>query len=263
MKKKKTIDIVALALTLVLLLPLLLLCLSACAPGGSEEPLDSLDIEPDTAVEEVVQETESSPEPTPEPSPEPSMEPEPDEADLQEEEPSPEPEPVIELIKVFPAWMYIPAIGVDAEVTDTQTDYVHDTMEIYPSGDIISWWRGSAIPGNPGNAIFGGHNKWSGALGQLYALDTLEIGDEMEIVYTDGTSLKFRLESVFVYLLATAPADVIMDVKGESRVTIITCKEPFNPVTGTSDNRIIAIFKEESVFVVPDPPIEPFPLREG
>ena len=159
--------------------------------------------------------------------------------------------------------MYIPALNVDAEIQDTGTDYVKDTMIIAPSGSVISWWRGSSIPGNEGNAIFGGHNRWKGELGQLFALDTLEIGDEMEIVYDDDTRLTFRLESVFVYLLATAPAETIMSTKGEARVTLITCKDPFNPITGTSDNRIIAIFKEESVFEIPDPPVTPFPLRES
>ncbi|MCL2124728.1 MAG: class F sortase [Oscillospiraceae bacterium] len=176
--------------------------------------------------------------------------------------PEPEPEPERELIESWPVWMYIPKLNVDAEIVDTGTDYEADTMEIYPSGTVISWWRESSIPGNMGNAIFGGHNKWSGANGQLLLLDTLDIGDEMVIVYEDESSLTFNLESVFVYALATAPADVIMDVRGEPRVTIITCKEPFNPNTGTSDNRIIAIFKLESDFVFPDPPIEPFPLRE-
>jgi hypothetical protein len=81
----------------------------------------------------------------------------------------------------------------------------------------------------------------------------------MEIGYADETSLTFRLESVFVYPLATADADSIMELGGEARVTVITCKDPFNTATGTSDNRIIAVFKEESVFAVPDPPIEPWP----
>jgi hypothetical protein len=67
------------------------------------------------------------------------------------------------------------------------------------------------------------------------------------------------LESVFVYALATAPADLIMYAGGDARVTVITCKAPFNTRTGTSDNRIVAVFKEESVFEIPDPPIEPFP----
>ena len=179
------------------------------------------------------------------------------ESPREESTPEPEKEPLV----AQPVWMYIPALNVDAEIQDTGTDYILDSMEIFPSGSIISWWRESAIPGNEGNAIFGGHNRWGGANGQLLYLDTLEIGDELEIVYADGSNLKFRLESVFVYALATAPGSVIMDVSGDARVTIITCKDPFNPRTGTSDNRIIAIFKPEDGFVIPDPPILPFPLE--
>ena len=212
--------------------------------------------EPAAAPETPAQAVSSSPLPVPARTPSPKT-------PAPEEEISPEPEPEEEPLTAWPVWMSIPAIGVDAEVQDTGVDEVVDSMAIVPSGSIISWWRGSSIPGNEGNAIFGGHNKWGGEYGQLYFLDNLEIGDEMIIFYDDGTSLNFRLESVFVYLLATAPANLIMDVNGDARVTIITCKEPFNPNTGTSDYRIIAIFKEESVFEVPDPPIEPFPPRES
>ena len=175
----------------------------------------------------------------------------------------PEHESADSSIEAWPVWMYIPALNVDAKVEDTGTDYVFDSMEIAPSASIISWWRESVIPGNKGNAIFGGHNRWRGENGQLLHLDTLEIGDEMEIIYADGTSLKYRLESVFVYPLATAPARIIMYTGGETRVTLITCKDPFNPVTGTSDNRIIAIFKPAEGFVIPDPPIAPYPLRRA
>ena len=178
---------------------------------------------------------------------------------LSDEDSLPEPEPEYDHITALPVWMYIPAIGVDAEIRGTETDHEMDTMVILPSGSIISWWLESPIPGNRGNAIFGSHNRWGGRDGQLLWLDTLDIGDEMVIVYDDGTSMEFRLESVFVYWLETAPARTIMSVWGETRVTVITCKDPYNPLTGTSDYRIIAIFKPAEGFVIPDPPIEPFP----
>ena len=183
-------------------------------------------------------------EPPPEPAPQP--------------EPEPEPEPEKVPLTAWPVRVYIPALAVDAEIQDTGYDDSR-TMQVVAAADIISWLREGAIPGNEGNAILAGHNKWSGKKCPLFALDTLQIGDEMEIEYEDGSTLKFMLESVFVYALATAPASLIMDVGGEARVTVITCKEPFNPKIGTSDNRIVAIFKEESDFIIPDPPIEPFP----
>jgi hypothetical protein len=167
-------------------------------------------------------------------------------------------EPQKPQLETMPVWMRIPTLSVDAEIqaTDPNFDY---TMEIVPSASILSWLRTSPIPGNDGNALIAGHNKWGGKRGQLIDLDTLSIGDEMEVEYEDGTCLKFMLESVFVYALATGPADLILDMEGDARVTLITCKEPFNPQTGTSDNRIVAIFKEESVFVIPNPPVTPFP----
>ena len=162
---------------------------------------------------------------------------------------------------VTPIRMRIPALTLDYEVQDTGATKT-GAMIIVPELTIISWYRSSAIPGNEGNAILGGHNMWGGVRSPLFTLDELIIGDEMEMDYSDGTSLKFCLESVFVYPLATAPADLILDLRGDARVTLITCKGPFNTRTGTSDNRIVAVFKDARTFAVPDPPIEPFPPRE-
>ena|GEM_PF-1445689 len=173
--------------------------------------------------------------------------------------PAPTPAPVEPRATAWPARLLIPALAVDAPIEDTGYDDT-ETMEIVASPHIISWLREGPIPGNEGNAILGGHNRWSGVDGDLLYLDEMAIGDEMEILYADGSRMTFLLESVFVYPLAFADADRIMDLEGEPRVTVITCKDPYNPAIGTSDNRIIAIFKEESDFVFPDPPIEPFPL---
>ena len=164
------------------------------------------------------------------------------------------------MITSLPSRMRIPALSLDYEIQVTGAD-ASGTMQIYPALEVISWFDRSSIPGNKGNAILGGHNAWKGVRSHIYKLDSLEIGDELEIVYADGSSLLFKLESVFVYPLATAPAYQIMDVHGVARLTLITCKAPFNHVTGTSDNRIVATFKEESVFVIPDPPIRPFPPK--
>jgi len=213
-------------------------------------------------------ETEEPPEPTFSPSPappentDPSVEPE--EPEEQEPDEAVEPEalePPDPGLEALPVRMSIPALSLDYEVRPTGADKT-GTMQIVPALAVISWFELSSIPGNKGNAILGGHNTWRGERSRIYHLDRLEIGDELIIEYDDGTSLSFFMESVFVYLLETAPANLIMDVGGEARLTLITCKPPFNAATGTSDNRIVATFKEERMFVIPDPPIEPYPPLE-
>ena len=172
-------------------------------------------------------------------------------------------EPVVEErgeIFVAPVRLRIPSLNLDYEIQGTGADQA-GTMQVVPSISVISWYKQSAIPGNAGNTILAGHNTWRGERSPLYTMDELPIGSEMAIEYEDGSVLYFMLESVFVYKLKTAPVDKILDLSGDARVTLITCKPPFNLVTGTSDNRIVAVFKEERDFVIPDPPIEPFPPR--
>ena len=242
----------------------ILACLSIFAASCGDDTQDMFAPAEPIGTEAAVELPPFTPEQTPQDDPLPPSPPPPPTppSPSPKEVPSPEPEPEIEPIESLPVWMTIPSLGVDAEIQGTETDHAVNSMAIMPSGTIISWWIESAIPGNQGNAIFGGHNRWGGELGQLFALDTLEIGAEMDITYEDETTLKYRLESVFVYALATAPASTIMDVGGETRLTLITCKDPFNPQTGTSDNRIIAVFKPDEGFVIPDPPITPLPPRE-
>ena len=212
---------------------------------------------PDTTTEEQIVSEPETPPPIPEtepPVPEvPVFHP-----PLEIETPVAEPR----VITALPVRMRIPALSLDYEVEATGAD-AEGTMKVVPALDITAWFQLSSIPGNEGNAILAGHNMWSGERSRLYTLDEVQIGDEMEIEYDDGTSLIFRMESVFVYPLASAPAHLIMSVLGEARVTLITCKPPFNTTTGTSDNRIVATFKEEDVFVIPDPPIERYPLLEA
>ena len=251
--------------------------MAAPAPPPPETLLPTSDIEPDPSPDpELVVDTspvlEASPDPAPEatdpPQPAATNPPQPD-PDYTIESPSPSPEefqedePVVAVdlnLKSPPVRVRIPVLKLDYEVQPTGADR-YGTMEIYPALEVISWFNISSIPGNPGNAILGGHNTWRGGRSRLFTLNDMRIGDEMEIFYADGSSLTFRLESVFIYALRSAPADLIMDCTGVARVTIITCKGPYNRVLGTSDNRIVAIFKEESVFVIPDPPIIPFPPR--
>lgn len=169
-------------------------------------------------------------------------------------------QPQEEVITSIPVRMRIPALSLDYEVQSMGADR-SGTMMIAPYREVISWFDRSAIPGNEGNSIFGGHNTWGGVKSRLFNLYDVRIGDELEIDYADGTTLRFRLESVFIYRLKSSPADLIMDVGGEARVTLITCKWPYNRRIGTSDHRIVATFREESVFVIPDPPIRPYPAR--
>ena len=177
--------------------------------------------------------------------------------------PTPEPEPEVPQITAWPTRLIIEALGVEAEIIGTGYDAENDSMVIYDSAHIVSWYTESAIPGNDGNSFFGGHNKWRGEEGKFLRLDALSVGDAMEVYYDDGTALTFYCESVFVYALATAPADLIMRPGGEARVTLITCKDPFNHAIGTSDYRIVAVFKESGVFEIPDPPLSPFPTVSG
>ena len=171
---------------------------------------------------------------------------------------TPSPSPTPRVMGEVPVRVRIPALEVDAEIQDTGVEE-SGRMEVVASAFIISWLRDSAIPGNDGNSILAGHNRWAGQDGHLIDMDTLTVGDALEIEYADGEKRTFLLESVFIYALKTAPTAEIMDAGGPARITVITCKGPYNASWGTSENRIIATFKAEEDFIYPDPPVTPHP----
>jgi hypothetical protein len=173
--------------------------------------------------------------------------------------PETEPETTIPLLTSMPIQIEIPFLSVVADIVPTEYDPVVNSMAIYPDASILSWYHDSSIPGNPGNAILAGHNSWKRKAGTLVALDTLPVGAECMITLEDETKVEFRLESVFVYYLPTAPSAEIMEIEGETRLTMITCKTPFSALWHTSRYRIVATFKPAEGFEIPDPPIEQLP----
>lgn len=64
---------------------------------------------------------------------------------------------------------------------------------INPAPGYINWYKGSAVPGSPGNSVLLGHATWNFRANVFYRLPELTYGDKITIGYSNGTSRTFTV----------------------------------------------------------------------
>lgn len=108
--------------------------------------------------------------------------------------------------------------------------------------ETASWYRNSAIPGNSGNSLIAGHRDWKGELGDFQYLETIQKNETVLIQYEDKEIRTFQVVEKNVYPMNEVPEEV-MNIQGESRVTLITCTGEFIREKGGYQSRVIVILQ--------------------
>jgi len=164
-----------------------------------------------------------------------------------EPEPEPDPEPEEPLIIEFSGDPKIPLkIMVDTEGMKIEADIVPVGRDSSGKMDTthepfgVAWYEPGSSPGWPGNAILAGHNVYNGTPGSFADLYTLFPGNEVRIEYSDGSQGLFLVQSNNTYHVNSAPASV-MELRGDTRVTLIACAGERVPALGGFSHRVIVI----------------------
>lgn len=144
--------------------------------------------------------------------------------------------------KSKPIKLELPSIYVSAPIYGVGLA-PNGAMDTIDNARDIAWYQYSSIPGQEGNALLAGHRDWGKQLGTLFYMETMDIGEELIITYEDGHKETFQLVSNEIYLASEVPEHV-MELDGESRITIITCGGKFNRKTGHYDSRVVAVFQK-------------------
>ncbi len=154
--------------------------------------------------------------------------------------PTPLPTPYI---KKIPIRIYFTDLERKADIypVGVAKDGSMDTLD---SALDAAWYEFGPSPGEEGNALLNGHVRWKGSLGTFSILREMELKSEAVIEFDDGSFKYFEAVSHNVYLLDDIPPEV-MDLEGESRLTLITCKGDFDRKLGTSRSRVVVVFKEK------------------
>jgi LPXTG-site transpeptidase (sortase) family protein len=99
-----------------------------------------------------------------------------------------------------------------------------------PGGkDDVAWYNFSALPGHGSNAVLSGHVDWyTGQPGVFWYLRDLEEGDEVQVHYSDGLILAYRVTRIEVFGADDAPVAEITAPTATDTLTMITCDGVFS-----------------------------------
>ena len=115
------------------------------------------------------------------------------------------------------------------------------SMETIPSANVAGWYRYAAAPGQPGNCIIAGHNRYAGQKGSFSLLHSgLTVGDRVGLELADGSYLFYRVISIDTYDYNSVPAGIMAN-EGSERLTLITCLGDFDYNLQMSRSRVVAV----------------------
>ena len=137
-----------------------------------------------------------------------------------------------------PVRISIPAIHVESSVVSVPlvanprtglTDW--DIARLFRPGrkDLVGHLEGTSLPGEPGNAVLGGHNYGIGYRGVFVNLGRLKVGDRMTVINDAGAQLVYEVVSVErVGWRRKTLAELTRHLEylaptGEERLTLMTC----------------------------------------
>ncbi|MDJ0953889.1 MAG: class F sortase [Acidimicrobiia bacterium] len=145
-----------------------------------------------------------------------------------------------------PIGLRIEELGVDAPVDPYGVDQRTGQMDVPDNVTDVGWYKFGPSPGAAGSAVLAAHVDLAGSgPGVFFALDSLEEGDGVVVLYEDGTESSFRVIARATYDKDELPLDVIFSREGPAVLTLVTCGGGFNRNLARYDSNVV-------VYAVPD-----------
>jgi len=132
--------------------------------------------------------------------------------------------------------LVIPRLGVDAVIESVGVD--SSGAMASPAGlDTVSWFKGGASPGDPGDAVIAGHYG-AGEPGVFRKLRFLRPGDQIDVVWPSGRIVSFEVASLQTVAASAHPAGLFSRA-GPARLSLITCSGAWLQGPATYSDRLI------------------------
>ncbi|MHC1560677.1 class F sortase [Actinomycetospora sp. C-140] len=130
-----------------------------------------------------------------------------------------------------PTAMQIPSIGLAAlKLADLRIDY-RGALQVPTDFGQVGWYTSSAVPGDPGPAVFAGHVDTRRGPAVFAQLDRLRPGDLVEVPRSDGGTARFSVDSVEYFPKDTMPSDRVYGPSTVPQLRLLTCGGPFDEGT--------------------------------
>lgn len=140
----------------------------------------------------------------------------------------------------LPRALYIDKLGIAARVMpmSINTDNsIQAPKNIFDSG----WYNGSVKPGETGAMFIDGHASGATRQGLFAYLDTLKVGDKMQVEKGDGEKLNYKVVKVETVPLADVDMKKVLLPHGNvsKALNLMTCTGKWLPKEKTYDHRVI------------------------
>ena len=140
----------------------------------------------------------------------------------------------------------LPSAGIRAAVV--QVGLTHDGAMGSPDNPfVVGWFNRSAIPGELGNALLGGHRDYQDRdgnvdVGVCWKLDETRVGDQL-IMFDQGSGRYYVYDIVDIATIRPDSREAVkyLSQTQESVVTLITCSGDFDEDTHSYEERIVVV----------------------
>ncbi|MFI0975391.1 class F sortase [Streptomyces sp. NPDC021093] len=150
------------------------------------------------------------------------------------------PPPAPSLPSAAPTRLRIPAIDVDAPLTELGRDADNTLLPPPPDdANLAGWDRGGVSPGSAGTAVVAGHYDTSHGPAAFYGLHALEPGSEVRVVRADGRTAVFTVGAVEEYEKEDFPSAKVYRHSARAELRLITCGGTFSDDGGYSANTVV------------------------
>src|SRR5579859_8124259 len=136
-----------------------------------------------------------------------------------------------------PVRLVIPSIHLDATIESRGLD-ANRNLDTAQDFEHAAWYERGPAPGQPGNALINGHVNWWTGGAVFMRLKQVRIGDRVEVVRADGTSVFFIVNGRQT-VAATARVASLFAPSRTALLTLITCTGVWNPLTMTDTQRLL------------------------
>ncbi len=136
-----------------------------------------------------------------------------------------------------PIRVRIPAIGVDAPLTDVGLG-PEGLLQVPPprEANLAGWYRGAVTPGASGTAVLVGHVDNEAGPAVFFRLGALKRGAEVGVGREDGRTAVFTVYAVEVHGKEAFPGERVYRDTGRPELRVITCGGGYAEDTGYRSN---------------------------
>ncbi len=137
-----------------------------------------------------------------------------------------------------PTRLRVPGLGLDTTVRPVGVGRDRQ-MRLPEDPRVLGWYRFGPAPGSGGSVVLAGHvDSREFGVGPLVELQTIGVGDLVEVVTGAGEVRSYRVDSIERFDRQALPA-AVFGRTGPERLRLVTCTGPYLPAAGGYQQNLV------------------------